>query len=87
MRSGYFNSEQEDHMAWLHSLPPSAKCFCGWYLMGECTDCKKSYPGLTCADKCLVCRAPYPSKRDACSRCGITGRTKQEAHPEVKRGE
>ena len=31
-----FNSDQRDHMRSLSKIPPHKKCWCGWYMLGEC---------------------------------------------------
>ncbi len=31
-----FSEGQRDHMAWLKTLDPKDKCWCGWYRFGEC---------------------------------------------------
>ena len=46
----YFNSEQEAHMRSLEATPPEKRCWCGWYLLGGCPQCKTS---RSCADKLL----------------------------------
>ena len=54
-----FNSYQQSYMDMLSNLPALAKCWCGWYLLGECPNCATYAPGKTCADKmavwCLEC--------------------------------
>jgi hypothetical protein len=34
----YFNSDQQDYMRYLCSLPRDARCLCGWYKKGECSN-------------------------------------------------
>jgi hypothetical protein len=36
-----FNSHQREWMAYLASLPPEAKCACGWHRKGECHNCNR----------------------------------------------
>ncbi len=36
----YFNSEQEDYINSLSKIPANEKCWCGWYIFGECYNCK-----------------------------------------------
>lgn len=57
----YFNEEQQEYMKALADMPPSTKCWCGWYRLGECRTCP---PGKTLADRqaasCPIC-GNYPS--------------------------
>lgn len=46
-----FNSEQNSYMDWLATQPPESLCYCGWYKLGECYNCRKDHPGKTNADK------------------------------------
>ena len=43
-----FNKEQLEHAEYLGTIPPEKRCWCGWFLLGKCPNCK---PGLTLADK------------------------------------
>ena len=52
--SAMFNSDQQSYMDMLSNLPALAKCWCGWYLLGECPNCATYAPGKTCADKMAV---------------------------------
>ena len=52
--SAMFNSDQQEYMVHLSNLPAAAKCWCGWYLLGECSNCATYAPGKTCADKMAV---------------------------------
>lgn len=47
----YFNEEQQGYMEYLAKIPPKDKCWCGWYLVGECPSCPR---GKTAADKMAV---------------------------------
>lgn len=49
-----FNDDQLDYMRSLEEMPPETKCWCGWYRLGECPNCKTYAPGKTCADKIAV---------------------------------
>ncbi|KKM86950.1 hypothetical protein LCGC14_1273830 [marine sediment metagenome] len=61
-RQNMFNKYQKDHMDYLDSLDPEKRCWCGWFLFGECYhDCSKN---KTFADKlkvrCNLCgNAPW----------------------------
>ncbi len=46
-----FNEHQEDYMKSLREIPPALRCWCGWYKLGECPNCKTE---KTCADKMAV---------------------------------
>ena len=48
MSDELFNSEQRDHMAYLARIPLEKKCWCGWYLLGDCPNCGTE---KSCADK------------------------------------
>jgi hypothetical protein len=43
-----FNEDQKGYMKYLAEIPPEEKCWCGWYLCGECSVCP---PDKTNADK------------------------------------
>lgn len=59
----YFNSEQEDYIRSLNSMPPETRCWCGWYALGKCyNNCPKD---KTLADK----------MKTACPECGNTKST------------
>lgn len=47
----YFNEEQEAHMAWLATIPPNERCWCGWDRLGDCSNCNKSHAGKTRIDR------------------------------------
>lgn len=70
----YFNSDQESYMKSLDAIPLEQKCWCGWYRLGECPNCKTT---RTCADKvaaqCPVCRNDGgPENRPITHRIGCT---------------
>ena len=46
----YFNRDQEAYMDYLAKLRPEEKCYCGWYLLGECRN-GSCDPNKTNADK------------------------------------
>jgi hypothetical protein len=46
-----FNEHQEEFMRSLARIPAENKCWCGWYLAGECHTCPKD---VTNADKLKV---------------------------------
>jgi hypothetical protein len=48
MSRSYFNSEQNAHMDALDLIPIAARCWCAWYLKGQCPTCP---PHLSAADK------------------------------------
>lgn len=48
MSNPYLNSEQNDYVDYLHSLPLTEKCWCGWNRLGKCYNCPAD---KTCADK------------------------------------
>lgn len=50
----YFNADQRDYMDGLAAMPADAKCWCGWFALGECHSCP---PDVTAADK-LRARCP-----------------------------
>lgn len=54
-----FNEHQQDYMASLNRMEPGKKCWCGWYPVGECYNCKRDprVSDKTCADK-LALRCP-----------------------------
>lgn len=55
-----YNKDQLDHMKYLRSIPLEDKCWCGWYLHGECWNgCPDD---VTCADKMKL----------KCEDCGNT---------------
>ena len=37
-----FNEYQQDAMRDLALMPPSAKCWCGWYAVGKCPNCDQN---------------------------------------------
>lgn len=45
-----FNADQLDYLRYIESIAPEQRCYCGWYLLGECPHCPKD---KTCADKLL----------------------------------
>lgn len=47
----YFNEDQLDYMRSMAEIEPSKRCWCGWYRLGECPNCKTYAPNKTCADK------------------------------------
>lgn len=49
-----FNQEQTAYMQYLASIPPEQKCWCGWSLLGECSNCRTYAPGKTTADRMEV---------------------------------
>lgn len=53
----YFNAEQEAHMADLAKIPADTKCWCGWFMKGECHSCPSH---LSCANKLAL----------RCGQCG-----------------
>lgn len=56
----YFNEDQQDYMRSLASIPLNTKCWCGWYMLGECPNgCPTD---KTCADKMAT----------KCPECGDT---------------
>lgn len=59
-----FNSEQRAYMEYLHRTPPEERCWCGWYLKGECYNCTRDtrIAYKTCADKMAM----------RCEECGST---------------
>lgn len=72
MAEEMFNEHQRGHMAYLATIPPEAKCWCGWYPLGECYHCNREMPGKTSADKmavwCPECRTVPPHHVYTCSR-------------------
>ena len=56
----YFNADQESYMRYLDSISPEKKCWCGWYGIGQCLNCKTT---RTCADKLA----------ERCTECGNDG--------------
>ena len=48
-----FNEDQKDAMAFLSTLAPEEKCYCGWEREGQCYNCKRDpqRAGKTSADK------------------------------------
>lgn len=48
--SEMFNSDQQSYMDSLSKLPAAARCWCGWYMAGDCHDCNERFPGKTLAD-------------------------------------
>jgi hypothetical protein len=58
-----FNDDQRDYMRSLSTMPPAAKCYCGWYPVGECPNCP---PGLSVVDRtareCPECHNYPPAK-------------------------
>jgi hypothetical protein len=67
-----FNTEQQEHINYINSLQPEEKCWCGWYILGECYNCNKDKVGLTNADRiknmCPECSADLPYHRITCSK-------------------
>ena len=47
----YFNSDQRDYMRSMATVPPEKKCWCCWYMLGECPHCPSDKTG---ADKVAV---------------------------------
>ena len=45
------NKDQQDYCAYLSTLQPEAKCWCGWYPIGTCPHCPD---GKSAADKVRV---------------------------------
>lgn len=61
----YFNEDQLDYMESMAKVPLEKKCWCCWYMFGECPHCPTDVNG---ADKmaamCNNCRAyPVPGER------------------------
>ena len=70
-----FNSEQIDHMRWLHSLGHEARCWCGWERIGKCYGrCNVDRPDRSHADflaaACPDCRTLPPNHVRGCPREG-----------------
>lgn len=70
-----FNSEQQSYMNYLASLPPETRCWCGWYKVGECYNCKRDgHEGKTRVDRlalaCPECTADPPHHRIGCGNQG-----------------
>lgn len=58
-----FNEYQTDYMRSLSKVPLEEKCWCGWYRLGACPNCR---PGETCAERvaasCEAC-GNFPAHR------------------------
>lgn len=67
MREKMFNRDQVAHMEYLASIPADKKCWCGWYLLGECPHCSSD---KTNADRiknqCPDCKGDLPSHTIYC---------------------
>ena len=59
-----FNAEQRAHMDFLGSLPPTEKCYCGWYTLAGVIKCPHCPPGLSLADR-VARMCPHPQCRAA----------------------
>lgn len=64
MSEKMFNDDQMDYMRALAEIPPHLKCYCGWYLLGECPHCP---PNRTCADKLFDRGNTQPSSVCKCN--------------------
>lgn len=51
----YFNEDQQSWIRYLATVPPEKRCYCGWYHLGECSNCP---PNKTCADKMREATTP-----------------------------
>lgn len=64
MNEGMFNEDQLAYMRHIERIPPHLRCYCGWYLLGECPHCPK---GKTCLEKLLDRGNAVPSSVCACN--------------------
>lgn len=73
-----FNSEQEEHMRYLATLPPEKKCKCGWYERGDCPNCSEVEGGMKrpTGPKCEACagKGYLPPANFTCESCHGWGR-------------
>jgi len=70
----YLNSDQESYVRSLNSIPLAERCWCGWYRLGECPNCKTA---RSCADKvaeqCPGCHNDGgPERREIVHRRGCS---------------
>lgn len=50
-----FNDDQISYMKYLSTVKPEAKCYCGWYMAGECYNCNRADgKDKTLADRLIV---------------------------------
>lgn len=47
----YFNADQREYMVDLATMLPSRRCWCGWFVLGECHSCPVD---VSAADKLLA---------------------------------
>lgn len=79
-----FNADQMAHMRNLNAMPLEARCWCGWWVKGDCIQCQQNGLGdLTTADRvkamCPDCKSE-PSRPGAPIRHRIGCRSSLQTH-------